>query len=175
VRPGGFQHVWSDPWSCCAWINDNSTIYGVTTSVIGRAASLVIVDVRFDSPPARSLPGFPAERVNVTITLSKEIAAVPPQDGRLWLHRYARLQFEIGVPLLSWAGGLCLWYPGDPPWLKWTWDDGLAEYLRIVQRHLWYEECWRRFGSWPAEDVPHGTPIDGRSFPILDQNLMRAN
>jgi hypothetical protein len=61
-----------------------------------------------------------------------------------------------------------MWYPRDPPHLQWAWIDGFDEYLRIVQRHLWNEEYWRRFDEWPIEDVPHGESLSGEPHPILD-------
>jgi hypothetical protein len=66
-----------------------------------------------------------------------------------------------------------LWYPDDPPHLKWTWGAGIGEYLRIVQRHLWNEEFWRRFSYWPTEDTPHGLGFGGKPHPILDPMLQR--
>ena len=53
-------------------------------------------------------------------------------------------------------GELCLWYPGDPRALRWEWADGLSSYLTVVHRHLQAEEFYRRNGTWPSEDAPHG-------------------
>lgn len=97
--------------------------------------------------PVLIAEGYPVEKVNLLLYRNGDIHAIPKSGkGRRWKHRY----HNFGA-----ATGLCLWYPNDPPELRWTWDDGLEEYVRIVSRHLIYEEYWRRTGEWPVEDAPH--------------------
>jgi hypothetical protein len=79
------------------------------------------------------------------------------------------------VPLVELVGGLCLWYPDDPTQLKWSWQNGLDDFVRILQRHLWFEESWRRMGDWPVEEAPHGRRPDNTSHPVLDQRLFKAS
>ena len=67
-------------------------------------------------------------------------------------------------------GQLCLWFPDDPPELKWDWSDGLVAYITVVHRHLQAEEFWRRTGRWPAEDAPHGEGV----HPIRSQEMRAA-
>ena len=105
--------------------------------------------------------GYPVERVNIVVRASGQIHAVPKSGkGRNWKHRN------------GWAD-LCLWDPHDPAAIRWTWDDGLEEYVRIVARHLIYEEYWRREGQWPIEDSPHGDPISD-AWPIRTAEMRRA-
>jgi hypothetical protein len=89
---------------------------------------------------------------------------------------------EIRVYLIKWLqpdwlhllGALCLEFPEDPQWLRWSWRDGLDTYLQMVQRHLLAEEVARRFGSWPVEDAPHGFRSDGKPHPIRTARLRAA-
>jgi hypothetical protein len=174
VIMGSFSHVWVDPEGCCCWLNEGGAVHGVYAAVLVRQTDLLILKVKFDPPPELRLPGFPAERIHISLNSSREIAVVPEDgSGRLWLHKYPRQLPTAGLPLVSLVGGLCLWYPDDPPHLKWAWDAGIDEYLRIVQRHLWNEEFWRRFSYWPTEDTPHGLGFGGKPHPILDPMLQR--
>ena len=66
------------------------------------------------------------------------IEAVPLNaERRSWKHRFPHSsvkQFiETGEIL---TGRLGLWYPRDPPKLRWAWPDGLDRYIRKVQAHL---------------------------------------
>ena len=171
MTPGSFDHLWNHFEDCCRWLNEGAVVEGAQVSVVARHPDLLVLDVEFEPPPSTFLPGFPAERVHVSTTSSMEIVAVPEHSDRQWLHRYPRCWPSPGLPLVSLAGGLCMWYPGDPTHLQWTWNDGFDEYLRILQRHLWNEEYWRRFNEWPTEDVPHGESLSGKPHPILDPSL----
>jgi len=58
---------------------------------------------------------------------------------------------------------LCLYYPKDPPDLRWTSDRGLASLLDLIEAHLFFEEYWRRTGGlhrglWLGDEAPHGIP-----------------
>lgn len=60
--------------------------------------------------------------------------------------------------------GLCLFYPGDPPWRRWrSRVDFLDGLLRIVYDHLSAEHIWRQTGGyngglWVLDEAPHGFP-----------------
>jgi hypothetical protein len=95
--------------------------------------------------PLRDLEphGFEPETVRVLVRDDEQVFALVPTDGRKWKHTYDGFYF-------------CLWFPDDPPQLKWDWSKGFATYLWILDRHVLYEEQWRRSGEWPVEDAPHG-------------------
>ena len=104
---------------------------------------------------------YPVEKVNIVIRSNGLIYAVSKSGkGRTWKHKYNYRH-------------LCLWYPNDPDELRWSWADGLEEYVRIVARHLIYEEYCRRTGEWPIEDAPHGHPL-GPSWPIRTPEMRSA-
>jgi hypothetical protein len=52
-------------------------------------------------------------------------------------------------------GSLCMWYPHDPPELRWVAEDGLLLLIRCAQVHLFREAFWRRYGEWPGPEAPH--------------------
>jgi hypothetical protein len=51
---------------------------------------------------------------------------------------------------------LCLWYPRDPPELRWEWDDGLYQLLGHTAAHLMRERLWLKTGTWHGPERPHG-------------------
>lgn len=123
--------------------------------------TLQVVLLPYDPTGVFVADGYPIESVNVVIRSNGKVHAIPKSGkGRRWKHRYGRTD-------------LCLWYPGDPAELRWTWDDGLEEYIRIVSRHLIYEEYWRRTGEWPVEDAPHGDP-PGARWPVQTPKMRLA-
>lgn len=52
-------------------------------------------------------------------------------------------------------GALCMWFPGDPPELRWTRDHGPVALLGQIVAHLLREEWWRQTGEWPGREAPH--------------------
>jgi hypothetical protein len=156
---------------------------GIAVTLAHHSRTLTVLHVAFDPPPAQQLPGYPAEQARINIRPDDQIGAVPIGDrDRRWYHRFPHLNLHqlISHPTvqLTWTkltGPLCLEYPLDPPHLRWQWCDGLDVYIRIVQRHLWSEEYWRRHGHWPVEDAPHDTPADGTAYPILTPHLRSAS
>jgi hypothetical protein len=150
--------------------------------VRATAKEMVLFEVEFDPPPRWALPGFPTEDALVLVAGTDDPAAVPLGRARQWHHRYpreslARVMEEAAwpIPLVRLVGGLCLWYPKDPQALQWTWGRGFDDYVRILQRHFWCEEFWRRTGIWPIEDAPHGFRTDGEPHSILSEELRRAS
>lgn len=187
---GSFNHVWTDPAGCCRWLTGSGVVAGAVVTILTHSPSMIILDVHFAPPPADQATGYPAEHVRVTIGSDGRIVAVPIADShngpcaeRPWMHRYSQpTPAELTTPGRefpgSWErllGALCLWDPHDPPHLRWEWDQGLDEYLRIVQRHLWFEEYGRREGHWPVEDAPHGPPSGGPHHPIKTLSLRSAS
>lgn len=176
-------HVHSNPHGCADWLSDAGVVGGVAVTVALSDGRVTVFDVRFEPPPAEHLPGYPAEHLRVTVCADGRVYAVPVAgDERVWLHRYDHytvkeflaLPRSMTIPWESLLGPLCLEYPDDPAQLRWHWDDGLDAYLRVVQRHLWFEEYWRRHGAWPVEDAPHGHRPDGRPHPITTPELRSA-
>jgi len=50
---------------------------------------------------------------------------------------------------------LCIWYPDDPPELRWVPSDGLLSLIEMTRVHLFKEAYWRETGEWIGEEVPH--------------------
>lgn len=130
----------------------------------GATHGVVSIDVRLASPEwcclwvtldpwaGPAAEGYPREQVAITVFSGGRVVAVPVGAfRRTWLHRNPDVHGNIRH-----LGELCLWYPGDPPALRWDWTRGFEAYLLIVHRHLQAEEFARRNGYWPAEDAPHG-------------------
>ena len=107
--------------------------------------------------------GFDAERVRVVGLPDQQVMVYPLGPPRRWSHRPK----EYPRPL-------CLQHPADDPALLWTWDDGLGRLLTRVRLHLLCEEVWRRTGTWPGVDLPHGDPQGGRPGPVTDPLLTKG-
>lgn len=43
---------------------------------------------------------------------------------------------------------LCMWYPADPPELRWLPEHRLVGLIEMARLHLFREEYWRRTGGW---------------------------
>ena len=43
---------------------------------------------------------------------------------------------------------LCMWYPKDPPELRWLPEHRLASLIEMARLHIFREEYWRRTGGW---------------------------
>lgn len=60
---------------------------------------------------------------------------------------------------------LCLYYPLDPPWRRWTADKGLLDLLDLIADHLGFEAYWRATGGddggiWVGDEAEHGFTHD---------------
>lgn len=156
----GWREVLADPDGAAEHLLE-ARLYGLVDVEV-RLADRDCVILRLTLEPWADLAelDYPTEHVSIMVKRGGMIAAVPLADDRPWLHRYP-------APLAQ----LCLWYPADPPHLRWEWEDGLVAYITIVHRHLQAEECWRRHDAWPAEDAPHG----GGDHPIRSLALRRAS
>lgn len=115
-----------------------------------RRSDLAAVEMTVLPPLEFVSDGFPIEQVRIFGSEQHPWVQLLGGVGRRWLHVYRPFGLLV----------LCLWTESDPPDLVWHTDDGWHEFLRIVQRHLVYEEYARRNdGKWPIEDA-HGPPED---------------
>lgn len=165
VRNIRLEDVLRDPEEAADAIR--STLYGA--SVVCRLArGGVVFDLRFTALPG--LPGFGDECARVSVRPDGSIYAFPlGSSERLWKHRQPS---PCGSDYGYVAAELCLFYPSDPRSLRWEWSDGLLAYIARVQRHLFFEEQWRRTGRWPVEDAPHGDPAVG-AHPVVTRFMQR--
>jgi hypothetical protein len=178
VTPGSFRHLRVDPEDCARWLSNAADLWATQVTVICDNDAVTILEVTFSAPP--HMPDFLEERARIAIRHNGEIYAVPVGLERRWEHRYERYTVDEllhTTHIINWhflLGALCLWYPRDPAHLRWSWRQGLDGYLRLVQKHLWSEEYYRRTGVWPGEDAPHGRRPDGRPHPITASELRRT-
>ena len=158
----GLTDVLRDPTAAASALEELACVGSASVRCVREdRVTLRIAVLPYDASGCFIVEGYPVEKVNVVIRSSGHIHAVPKSGkGRIWKHRNGRFD-------------LCLWDPHDPAAIRWSWDDGLREYARIVARHLIYEEYWRRAGEWPVEDSPHGYPT-GDAWPIRTPQMRRA-
>jgi hypothetical protein len=131
--------------------------------VVRSDRSMSLLELAFTATLELEAHGFPIEVVRLAQFSDgrhPDPYAFPVGPTRTWYHRYP-LAPENGC-----LGQLCLWYPLDPPHLKWRWADGVLSLVSIVRRHLWFEEQFRRTGLWPVEDAPHSHTADGVAHAI---------
>lgn len=176
MKPGSFEAVRSDPWGFCDWVTDASRVSGASLVVRLHTVAMTTFDAVFSPPSEPTLAGYPAESARISVFANRQVVAVPiGRSERTWEHRYPFRPLRAGCGDWQLAvGALCLWYPDDPSHLRWEWDKGLDDFVRILQRHLWIEEyCRRNHRTWPVEDAPHGSPVVG-VHPILTPALRRS-
>lgn len=163
----GLRQVLSDPDGVATSLMAEHSVYGlVDVDVRIRKPGLACLWMTLEPWPPMADEGYPIERVAISVFAAGPVRAVPiGAKGRRWEHRNP---YRLGS--LDYLGDLCLWYPGDPDPLKWSWSDGFVDYITIVHRHLLAEEFWRRHGVWPAEAAPHG---EG-NHPIQSAELRRV-
>lgn len=179
VTPGSRRHLRETPDDCIRWLNQHPQVYGTTVLVAHHDHSLTVLMATFAPHP--DLDGYPTETVRLVVRSDGQVFAIPvDEQQRAWEHRYPGTALEdvvAGRIPGDWnflLGALCLWYPHDPPHLRWTWTDGLDNLLRIIQRHVWSEEHFRRTRRWPGEDAPHGHRTDGQPHPVRSPELRRT-
>jgi hypothetical protein len=195
--PIGLAEVLARPQAVVDELVQSGAIYGLTAAEVRfESRNAVCIWLTLEPWLATAADGYPVEEVAVTMCAGGTIISVPRRAShRTWLHRFPAIDpwwlgrgwwrwFESAPRRLqeaavahAWAasdpsrfGQLCLWFPDDPPALKWDWSDGLVAYITIVHRHLQAEEFWRRTGSWPAEDAPHGEGV----HPIRSPEMQTA-
>lgn len=100
-------------------------------------------------------PGVPPRRVRISFARGGEVPLVNANGPTESKHRYD-------------GGELCMWYPDDPPELRWSHADPPGELLGHIVLHLVREEWWRRTGEWVGDEAPHQTrlcaqPLSGGS------------
>lgn len=167
----GLHDVLGDPDGIAQHLTSNADVFGlVDAEVVVATPTLVCMWLTLEPWTAAAAEGFPTERVAISVFLDGTTRAVPIGAGtRRWEHRNP---FMLGS--LDHLGDLCLWYPGDPKALKWSWANGFIDYITIVHRHLMAEEYWRRHGRWPAEAAPHGAGPHPIRSPELNEIVAGA-
>lgn len=173
------------PTRCAQLLTLSDDVANTSVRVLSDTAQAVVFDVCFGPPPPTQLPDYPRETVRIALRRADDRPFAVPigPNNRRWLHRNERIDDErlhsavaarVALPWEWLLGSLCLEYDQDPAHLRWSWGDGFDAFIRIVQRHLWFEEYWRRTGVWPVEDVPHEPRLDGRRHPVLTPELMAS-
>ena len=151
--------VLADPAGVAADLQQSGAVFGLE-AVAGRRGirGCAVLDLVLAPLPALARDGYPTEQARVVIHPDHSVHAFPRDSGRrVFKHRNP-------PPLRD----LCLQYEADDPALRWLPEDGLEPLITRIHRHLMAEEAWRRTGSWPFEDAPHGQPPVG-VHPVLRQ------
>ena len=65
-------------------------------------------------------------------------------------------------------GSLCMWFPADPPAMRWQFDNGLLRLLEITVNHLFREAWWRETAEWLGPEAPHGHANHELAPPALE-------
>lgn len=120
----------------------------------------------------RQWPGLLEYRVAVDVHGPHELSdvvvrfyEVPPYETfGLDPCDYPRVFADPGLPSkhrMPDDDALCLYYPLDPPEMRWTPDKGLLGLLDLVVDHLGYEAYWRATGGpdggvWLGDEAEHG-------------------
>lgn len=94
-------------------------------------------------------PGLASRRVRISFARGGEDPLVHVDGLTESQHRYP-------------CGALCMWYPYDPPELRWTRADSARTLLGHIVAHLVREEWWRRTGEWVGAEAPHESPAGAR-------------
>lgn len=132
----------------------------VGTIITNAEADHVAMDMHLAPPLELKAHAYPIEPVRIVVGPgTDQPVAFPLRAGLTWHHRYPTIAGERE------SGQLCLWYPHDPDYLRWTWADGFEQFVMLVHKHLLGEEYFRRHGVWPWVDAPHGERADGRPHP----------
>ncbi|MBT2508527.1 hypothetical protein J7I98_22080 [Streptomyces sp. ISL-98] len=142
----------ADPAAAARHLLHHDTVFGVEQAS-GRTGpgGAALIELTLRPLPALQNAKYPTERIRLIIRPDTTVHAFPlGAPDRIFKHRNP-------PPLRD----LCLQYPGDDPALLWLPEDGLEPLVTLIHRHLIYEETWRRTGTWPAEDTPHGHPTQG--------------
>lgn len=93
--------------------------------------------------------GVPPRRVRISFARAGEVPLVNADGPAESKHRYG-------------GGELCMWYPDDPPELRWARPDPPGELLGLIILHLLREEWWRRTGEWIGDEAPHPIRLSSR-------------
>lgn len=160
------DELMTDPGRVADAVAAGTLVWGIRNVATSELCDGYAVKLELDLLPLpdAAAEGFEVERVRVVATGDRQVFVYPiGQRGRTWRHRN-----DAG------KGALCLQYPGDDASLLWLWDDGLEELLTRVRLHLLSEEVFRRDGTWPGEELPHGLPEDGVVWPVASPAMRRA-
>lgn len=155
--------VLEDPAAAARYLLHGEAVFGVEQAT-GRTGlhGAALLELALRPLPALDREGYPTEHIRLVIRANQTVHVFPRGDKtRRYKHRNPQ-------PLRD----LCLQYTADAPALRWIPEDGLEPLVTLVHRHLMYEEAWRRTGTWPAEDAPHGRHPRG-AHPIRTQDLQQ--
>jgi hypothetical protein len=159
------EEVLADPKTAATHLKGpNGPAYVGDVEVRLATAHLVILNVSLLPYAAMAAESYPVESVDIWFVSDGAFVTPPTDDNRTWEHRYPRNR--------SGFAPLCLWYPDDPETMRWTFDQPIEDFVGIVSRHVQAEEYLRRNGTWPMEDVPHGSK--GR-LPFQTAAMWRAS
>lgn len=120
----------------------------------GQLEYRISLDVRGPSQPVDVRVVFHADPPYETYGLA------PCDYPRVFAERYRPSKHRMPGD-----DALCLYYPRDPEWRRWTADKGLLALLDIVVDHLGFEDIWRATGGfdggvWPGDEAEHGFAQD---------------
>lgn len=156
--------VLADPDGAAEHLLRHADVFGVAQAT-GRTGwnGAALLELTLSPLPALALEGYPIERARLVILApGDQVYAIPLSGhGRRYKHRNPSPRYD-----------LCLQYNRDDPALKWLPGDGLEPLVTLVHRHLMFEEAWRRTGSWPSEDAPHGDDRQ-RPHPIVTGEMRK--
>jgi hypothetical protein len=57
---------------------------------------------------------------------------------------------------------LCMWYPRDPPAMRWRLQECITGLIDRARVHLLREAWWRTTRSWPAPDIHREPDVKGK-------------
>lgn len=139
----------------------------------------------FDKPVGRilflrDLTGLPGARQvkskdypgGFSVTLTLDPLGVPTRHVVITFSRRSPSEPKVSVdgpadsPHRYSDGTLCMWYPDDPPELRWTLADGAGSLVATITAHLIREQWYRNTGEWIGDEVNHG-PRDPENDPDI--------
>jgi hypothetical protein len=93
--------------------------------------------------------GLPVEKIHIQFQAGNPSApVVTTKNLNHSPHRYPN-------------GSLCMWYPKDPPHLRWQWRDGAETLIALICAHLIKESWWNQTGEWVGLEAPHSPLSEG--------------
>lgn len=165
------SEVFSNPEKVAAQIVDDGSLPFISSARVLKKIPRrrVKFKIRFEPWAAMAAERYPTEVVRVEVTKAGEVTAFPlSTQHRKWRHRFPSAGHNG-------PGPLCLFFPDDPKPITWSPEMGSFEdILGIISRHLQAEEYFRRMGTWPWEEAPHGPQASRGPRSRLMQDLARG-
>lgn len=69
---------------------------------------------------------------------------------------------------------LCLYYKDDPPERRWRERDGIVRLFDLARQHVAAEYIWRKTGTWPIDEAPHGETESASPDSLLALPALRS-